>query len=202
MPSARSSDETNSLIHLYRGELGRTTAYRMRLDTTTYWAIFTATGLVFFAMRSAPSSHVIYLLTMLLTLFFLNLEAMRFSIYHLSHLRVRLMELGYFQEVLGGEAYPNWQAELAESLRHPQSPLSHLDAIGWRLRLTYLWIYGALLLAWLADLWLLSQQQSFLQAAAVGRIPGGVIFLLVSSFYLALIVIAARSAKRIPPEVD
>ena len=53
-----SATAANALIHLYRGELGRLTAYRARLDTTTSWAISASalvTTLAFGAASTIPS---------------------------------------------------------------------------------------------------------------------------------------------------
>ncbi len=140
-------DDTGSLIHLYRGELGRMTAYRVRLDTTTNWAVVTTAGIVTFALGNPAVSHVVFLFAMILTLFFLNLEARRFRIYETAHRRVRLLELGFYTEVLGGQPEPGWEAALLKNLRRPESPVSGIGALGWRLRRTYLWVYAALLLA-------------------------------------------------------
>jgi len=86
----RSGADTNSLIHLYRGELGRMTSYRVRLDTTTNWAVVTTAGIVTFALGNPEVSHAVFLFAMLLTLFFLTLEARRFRIYETAHRRVQI----------------------------------------------------------------------------------------------------------------
>ena len=102
MSTPRDPNLNNSLIHLYRGELGRMTSYRVRLDTTTNWAVVTTAGIVTFALGNAAVSHVVFIFAMILTLFFLNLEAHRFRIYETAHRRVRLLELGFLAEALGG----------------------------------------------------------------------------------------------------
>ena len=36
-----STNQANALIHLYRAEVGKMTAYRQRLDMTTNWSVVT-----------------------------------------------------------------------------------------------------------------------------------------------------------------
>lgn len=64
------SNVTNSLIHLYRGEMGRMTMYRVRLDTTTNWAIVTIAAISTFGLGNPEVPHVIFLLLLALILFF------------------------------------------------------------------------------------------------------------------------------------
>ena len=39
----------SAIVHLYRGELHRANAWRMRLDNTTNWAVLTTAGLLTFS---------------------------------------------------------------------------------------------------------------------------------------------------------
>ncbi len=201
--SQRDSNQTNSLIHLYRGELGRMTSYRVRLDTTTNWAVVTTAGIVTFALGNPAVSHVVFILAMVLTLFFLNLEAGRFRIYETAHQRVRLLELGFFAQALGGTPEPNWEQTLLDDLREPESPVSQLAALGWRLRRTYLWVYTALVLAWWGKLTLAHQDsRGALTEAAIGSVPGWAVAGLVGGFYLLLVIIAVVGSRRYPVGAD
>jgi len=199
-PGARAGD-ASSLIHLYRGELGRMTAYRVRLDTTTNWAVVTTAGIVTFALGNPAVPHVVFPFGMILTLFFLNLEARRFRIYETAHRRVRLLELGFYTGVLGGQPEPGWEAALLENLRRPESPVSGLGALGWRLRRTYLWIYAALGVAWWGKL-TLAHPGDRLAEASIGGVPGFVVALSVGGFYLLLVAVAAIGSSRYPLEPD
>lgn len=210
-PRGRDNNETNSLIHLYRGELGRMTLYRVRLDTTTNWAVVTTAGIVTFALGNAAVPHAVFLFAMLLTLFFLNLEARRFRFYETSHRRVRLLERGFYTEVLGGKPDVGWEAVLLQNLQRPESPVSQLGALGWRLRRTYLWVYLALLVAWWGKLTVTQPDtptgtrpglQSALAEAAVGTLPGVAVALLVGLFYLLLLLLAIVGSRRYPLEAD
>jgi len=178
------------------------TSYRVRLDTTTNWAVVTTAGIVTFALGNPEVSHAVFLFAMLLTLFFLTLEARRFRIYETAHRRVRLLELGFYTEVLGGAAEPGWEASLLESLRHPESPVSRLGALGWRLRRTYLWVYAALGVAWWGKLALARPPRGAVSEAAIGSIPGLTVASCVGGFYLLLVAVAVVGSRRHPLEAD
>lgn len=198
-----SSETTNSLIHLYRGELARMTSYRVRLDTTTNWAVVTTAGIVTFALGNESVPHATFLFAMLLTLFFLNLEARRFRIYETTHQRVRLLERGFYAGVLGGDALPGWKEALWASLEHPQSPITWLESLGWRLRRTYLLIYAALLVAWYGKLIQQHPQAKLtLEAVAVKPLSGALVVGLVGVFYVLLILLAVLASRSSTLEAD
>lgn len=179
------------------------TSYRVRLDTTTNWAVVTTAGIITFALGNETVPHGVFPFAMLLTLFFLNLEARRFRIYEMTHQRVRLLERGFYAEVLGGDALPGWQQALRASLENPQSPISWLESLGWRLRRTYLLIYAALLLAWWGKLVVLHPDARItLGEVGIGLLPGWLVALLVGVFYGLLILLAVMASRRGRLEAD
>lgn len=178
------------------------TSYRLRLDTTTNWAVVTTAGIVTFALGNPAVSHIVFIFAMALTLFFLNLEAERFRIYETAHRRVRLLELGFFAEALGGAPEPDWEKMLLEDLREPESPVSQLAALGWRLRRTYLWVYTALTLSWWGKLTVMHNSRGALAEAAVGPVSGAVVAGLVGGFYLLLVTVAVVGSRRYPISDD
>ncbi|GAA5535074.1 DUF2270 domain-containing protein [Deinococcus aluminii] len=201
-----STNTTNALIHLYRAEVGKMTAYRQRLDMTTNWAVVTTAGLASFALGDPNNSHATFLFAMFMNYFFLRLEARRFRIYEIAHHRVRIMERFFFPAMLGEKVDPGWHQLLLAELAKPRSPMSRADAQGWRLNRNYLWIYAAVLLAWLAKLdleqpkgWVL-EFPAALSLADIGSFPGWVVFLGVFLFYTYLIVLAVRAARTYPLE--
>lgn len=200
---ARSLNAINALIHLYRAEVGRMTAYRTRLDTTTNWAI-TSSGLVgTFALGRDEVSHAAFLFVMLLDLFFLLIEARRFRHYETSRGRVLLLEQHFYPEVLQEqEDDPTWTEQLLQMLRCPTAPLSLLWAIAWRVRRNYLWIYIIVLLTWLAKLELSGRPsyapQVLVERAAIGTLPGWLVWLGVAIFYVVLVFLAASARRRYP----
>src|SRR5690349_959728 len=149
-----SAGQMTALVHLYRAEVGRMTAYRQRLDTTTNWAITSSALVTTFSLGNPMIPHEAFLFLMFVNGFFLIIEARRFRVYEAARYRVLLMERYFYPEVLGEGSPRDWRPALVEALRTPYSypPVSLLAAIGWRLRRNYLWIYLAVLLTWIAKL--------------------------------------------------
>lgn len=201
-----SSNVSNSLIHLYRGEVGRMTAYRVRLDTTTNWAVITTAGLLGYAF-SDRGSQAILLGAMLLDYFFLHVEARRFRSFEIAHLRVRLLERFFFPTALGEARDPSWRAYMIRELATPHLPLDRVQALGWRLRHNYLWIYAATLIAWLVKLDLgrsIAMDKTvwqYLDRARIENVPGAAVFAAVLAWYAFLVVLALR-AHTYPLELD
>lgn len=201
-----STNTTNALIHLYRAEVGKMTAYRQRLDMTTNWSVVTTAGLASFALGDPTNSHATFLFAMFMNYFFLRLEARRFRTYEIAHHRVRIMERFFYPAMLGDRVDPGWHQLLLAELAKPRSPMSRADATGWRLNRNYLWIYAAVLFAWLAKLdldqpkgWVLEFPDA-LSLADIGSFPGWAVFLVVGCFYAYLIVLAVRAARTYPLE--
>jgi uncharacterized membrane protein len=196
---ALSASALNALVHLYRAEVGRMTAYRQRLDTTTNWAITSSTLVTTFSLGNASIPHEAFLFLMFVNVFFLVVEARRFRVYEAARYRVLLLERYFYPDVLGAGGESNWQAALLESLRTPYSypPMGLLAAAGWRLRRNYLWIYGAVLLTWIAKLEI-SSPGDLLTAAAIGRVPGLGVWVLVVLAYAALVGIAILAKRTYP----
>src|SRR5437868_10732778 len=144
----------NALVHLYRAEVGRMTAYRQRLDTTTNWGITSSALVTTFALGNTEISHAAFLFLMFINFFFLIVEARRFRVYEAARFRVLLLERYFYPEVLGQPVSKSWRRQLIEALRTPFSypAVGVLGAVGWRLRRNYLWIYGAVLVTWIGKL--------------------------------------------------
>ncbi len=199
---ARSSNAITGLIHLYRAEVGRLTAYRARLDTTTNWAITTSALIATFAFNNEEISHIVLLFAMLLDYFFLFVEARRFRAYETARYRVQLLERFFYPELLGEPVDPDWPRHLVEALRSPGLTVNRLGAIGWRLRRTYLAIHAAVLVAWLGKLFLSAggtfDIDTLLSKAAIVVIPGWLVGAAVALLTLWLVVLAV-GAQRIYP---
>ena len=162
--------DTTAMIHLYRGELGRMTVYRVRLDTTTNWALGATVGVTTFALGQTDVPHVVLLLPYVLCAVFSFIEARRFQDLELIRRRIRLLETGFFAQQLGSPFSEDWQPPLLASLRDPVPPIPLLYALGNRVRRNYLWLYLTLYGAWLVKLGL--DHQPLLQAARIGALPG------------------------------
>ena len=196
---ARSTNAVNALIHLYRGEMGRMTAYRTRLDTTTNWAITSSALIGTFAFGNQQVSHAALLFAMILNLFFLLLEARRFRHYETSRARVQLMEQNFYPEVLERPVSPDWTDQLLRSLCPTEPLVSGLTAVAWRVRRNYLWIYSIIVLAWVTKLELAGgpdfEVSHLLEQASIGSLPGWLVWLVVACFYILLVFLALSAGR-------
>src|SRR5438094_4536983 len=147
-----SSEYNTALVHLYRAEVTKSNVWRQRLDTTTNWAVVTSAAAITFVLGDKDlQRHVVILLTSLLVTLFLLLEARRYRHYDIWQTRVHLMESHFFAPLVCDEpSDPDWQDLLASDLRRPRYHIPYSEALGWRLRRNYVWLYGILLLTWLA----------------------------------------------------
>src|SRR5437588_6248289 len=198
---ALSAGTLNALVHFYRAEVGRMTAYRQRLDTTTNWAITSSALVTTFSLGNAAIPHAAFLFLMLINVFFLIVEARRFRVYEAARYRVLLLEHYFYPEVLGEGSPRDWRRALIEALRTPYSypPVGMLGAVGWRLRRNYLWIYAAVLLTWIAKLEIAGGGATDLIAGAnIGRLPGSVVWALVVASYFGLIAVAMLAKRSYP----
>src|ERR1051326_2065679 len=116
-----SATTLTALVHLYRAEVGRMTAYRQRLDTTTNWAITSSALVTTFSLGNASIPHAAFLFLMFVNGFFLTVEARRFRVYEAARFRVLLLERYFYPDVLGEGSGRDWRTALMESLGTPFS---------------------------------------------------------------------------------
>lgn len=184
----RPAEFNTAMVHLYRGEVTRSNAWRQRLDSTTNWAVLAAGAAISFAL-SDPAHHygTIILDTFLVTLF-LFIEARRYRYYELWSHRVRLLETDFFASMLVPPfaPHPEWAESLAETLLTPQFPISMWEAFGRRFRRNYVWIFLVLALAWALKSALhptpVTSLAEFISRSAIGPIPG-VVMLAIGLIY-------------------
>lgn len=187
------SKHSSELIHLYRGELGRMTTYRVRLDTTTNWAVGMNAAILSLTLKEGLAlMTTLFPVALLLNLIFVWMEARRYRGFEMIRARVRLLETGFYAPMLGGEAKPeNWAAELRASLESPKPPLSYLAAIAVRLRHNYLWLIGLEYLAW--GMAVFTEPGEAMANAGIGPIPGPVA-LGGALVLLAVLIVVSRSS--------
>ncbi|HEY3081364.1 MAG TPA: DUF2270 domain-containing protein [Chloroflexota bacterium] len=198
----RTTNAVNALIHLYRAEMGRLVAYRTRLDTTTSWAVSSSALVATFTFGSTQISHAAFIFQMVLVYFFLQLEARRFRHYEASRQRVQLLEASFYPEVLRGRIDESWVDALLKDLRTPGLPVNALGALGWRLRRSYLWIFGAILAAWFFKV-NLADARTFdplllTERASLGAVPGWLILAALIVFYAWLVWLAVMARRNYP----
>ncbi len=186
-----------ALIHLYRGELGRLTAYRIRLDTTSNWALGATVAIVTFVLGDVRVHHAVFLLPAVLTAVFALIEARRLQDLELIRARVRLIEQGFFAAELGGRAPEDWERRLSESLAEPTAPITLWHALAARLQRNHGWIFVTIYGAWWLKI-LTTPDVTLGTAAHVGPIPGMVAIGIATVGVLGVAVVAATARPVLP----
>jgi uncharacterized membrane protein len=190
-----------AMVHFYRGEVQRSNTWRTRLDTTTYWAVLTAAGTLSFAFGSASNPHFVIPINSVLVTIFLLMEARRYRYYEIWSSRVRVLETGYFAQLLAPEITPEevWAKHLAADLITPHFTISEWEAVGRRLRRNYLWIFALLALCWNLKVYLhplpARDFASFIDRAQVGLIPGWIVFVVGFVFNSAMLIFAIGTIR-------
>ncbi|UCE02862.1 MAG: DUF2270 domain-containing protein [Candidatus Latescibacterota bacterium] len=184
----------SAMVHFYRGELTRSISWRVRLDTSTNWAIFAVTAILTFAFGSPQHSHASIILGMLLVFNFLALEAKRFRIFDVWRNRVRMIEENFYGPLLTRDLESpreRWGSLVAADLLEPRFKITYLQALRARFVSNYALIFGLLLLAWSVKVAspLHAVEGGALERLAVGRVSGVVPLCIVAALYLFFIAI-------------
>jgi len=194
---------TTAMVHLYRAEITRVNLWRNRLDTTTNWAVVATAAALTFSFGNQDNPHFVLLLTLLLVLIFLNIEARRYAYYSLWYHRARLMETNFFAAMLAPPYEPaaDWGDALADVLRNPVFPISHWEAMGNRFRRNYAAIVAVILISWILKLTIHPSPagifRELVERAAIGQMfPGQLVIAVVLLTYLSLLVITMAGYRR------
>ncbi|MEZ6017108.1 MAG: DUF2270 domain-containing protein [Planctomycetota bacterium] len=140
-----------AMVHLYRGELHRANAWRLRLDHTTNLAVLTTAGLVAYSFGESEHKHWVLIGALALSTFFLVVEARRFRFADVWRARVRMIEEHFYGPILRrdfGGVGNDWGKLIAEDLFRPRFKMSAIAAIRGRLVRNYWAIYLVTLTAW------------------------------------------------------
>jgi len=206
----RDTSYVNAMSHFYRGELGRIMVWRQRLDVTTTWAI-TATSTIFtvaFSLRDVP--HIIFFFNLAIVTVMLWIEARRYRFYDAFHARVRMLEAHFLVPMVMGRPETlegDWRRLVAEDLLIPAFKMGVLEAVGWRLRRNYIFIYVIILGAWLAKVFLhapmsIDSPKALYRALAVGQIPGWLIAIVMLGVFVATLSTVLVVARRFTGEIN
>jgi uncharacterized membrane protein len=201
-----SAEFGTAMAHYYRGELGRMTSWRDRLDRTTNWAIAGSAAMLSVSLSNAGSHHGVLLFAMGLVFLLLTIESRRYRFFHSYRCRVRLIERNYFAQIFSPRADADpakWMVQLGDDLRLPRFSISFLDAMAKRLRRNYVWLFAILLLAWLLKITSDHLQPpgpieasgvtgSLVENASVGVVPGWCVVLAIALFYLSMLLLILR----------
>ncbi len=191
-----------ALAHLYRGEVYRSTHWRTRLDNTTNWAVVT-TGIALSATyANVNASPLPMILVGFLVSFFLAFEARRYRYYNLFRARARLLETDLYAPMLSGRKInldDRWSGLLADDYATPHYHISFIRAAGRRLRNNYSWILAIQAIAYYGKLAIhpvpLASFSDFVERAAVGPIPGGLVITAGVLFHSSWVIFAFVTLK-------
>lgn len=196
------AEVTTAMVHFYRGEVQRSNTWRTRLDNTTYWAVLTVGGALSFAFSSPNNPHFLIPVISILVAIFLLMEARRYRYYEIWASRVRVIETGYFAQMLSPDGVPRdqeWASHLASDLLTPHFTISVWEAIGRRLRRNYIWLFALLAASWNLKVYLHPTPainfDDFLRRAQVGLVPGGIVFFIGFLFNFMLFIFAVATVK-------
>lgn len=145
----------NAIVHLCRGELGKATAWRSRIDTTRHWAVvLSATALSFVFSDESSQRHVLIPIISLFCTFLMLMEARRYRFFDIWRSRARLIEINFYRPMLDNTkaAMPEWAETLAHDMEWPHFHMPWWETIGRRLRRNYQWIFAILLRSWVVVL--------------------------------------------------
>ena len=198
------------MVHFYRGEVHRSTAWRQRLDATTNWSVLTMAGMLSFAFSSPDNPHILLLLSNLVILSYLMIYARRYRYFEVYRARVRMLEENFLIPVITRQLESpmvTWREMVAMDLDLPKYKTTLLEAVGFRLRRNYLAIYLILLGSWFVKLLVHPEPaQSFSELwgrAGVGEaVPSWVILAGGLVFYVTLLLVMylARHIHGAEPE--
>jgi uncharacterized membrane protein len=168
----------------------RSTAWRQRLDATTNWSVLTTAAMLSFTFASKENSHIILLLSTLIILAYLSIEARRYRYFEVYRARVRMLEENFLIPVVTRQLESpmgSWREMVAMDLDLPKYKTTLLEAMGFRLRRNYMLIFLIVLCGWFVKL---SMHPEFFHSwrelwvrMAVGIFPSWAILLFGLLFY-------------------
>jgi uncharacterized membrane protein len=199
----------NLMAHYYRGEMGRMTSWRDRVDRTSNWAITVVAAMLSVSLSTPAAHHGVLLFAAVLVMLLLAIESRRYRFFDVYRSRVRRLERHYFASVFSParEAEDDWTRGMADDLRRPVFSISLTEAMSRRLRRNYFWMFFVLLAAWLlkttsAKLQTTGRDAEFVHSAsewlgnsALGPLPGWTVVVLVGTFYVWVTYATFRHAR-------
>jgi uncharacterized membrane protein len=211
--STFSTADITALLHLYRGELYRSTVWRTRLDTTTNWAVLTTGIALSLTFSSESASPLPLVLVGLLVTTFLSIEARRYRFFDFWRMRAHVLEVHFFGPILDGRGVQlenGWNKILYQDYRIPNLHVTYAEAVGRRLRNNYCWIFAIQVTAYVGKLLIhpvpVASLGEFWVRAAIGPISGQLVILAGIAFHATWITVAIvtyrsrRGAGRAHPQ--
>ena len=195
------SEYMTAMAHLYRGEAQRSLSWRMRLDTTTNWAIVATLAILTASLQNPVFSREVIMLGMFANVVFLTIEARRFRFFDVWRARVRMLEENFYGGILRRDQASTdarWGAHVADDLLCPRFHLTRLQAFRARLMRNFRFIFLFLLIAWLGHR-LGSHADSHLMG--LEGLPVWSADAIVGVLYVCLVSIAIFTPRAEAPEI-
>lgn len=183
----------------YRGEMGRTTAWRTRIDRTTNWAVVLTATLLTWAFSGESRPHYILLIGIVMITVFLGIEARRYRMYDIWRSRVRILEENVFANALDPEGVEqsNWRKLLSDDFREPTVKTPVVEAVSRRLQRVYFALISVLVIAWLIRLTVFATTPTgLIETATIGQLPGKVVFVSIGVYYAIVLLLTFWPGKR------
>jgi uncharacterized membrane protein len=188
------------LVHFYRAVVAHMDVWRRRMDATTNWAAATAAAMITFSFGNSAAPHYVLLLAFVFQVIFLLMESRRYQVFDLWRRRFRVLNRGLIVPALEGrEAAPGAgeMAALAADMGRTVPHLGLVDALGYRTRRNYGYLFGVTLLAWLLKLEV-QPEPARSAAVLVGRasvafVPGWVVVAVVLGAFALCLAIGFRA---------
>ncbi|HMO14107.1 MAG TPA: DUF2270 domain-containing protein [Pirellulaceae bacterium] len=157
------SEYIATMVHFYRGELHRSTEWRLRLDTTTNWAIISVMALVTFSLGETSHSHIGILAGMALVFTFLTIETRRFRFFDVWRSRTRMLEENFIGAIVRRDLrspIQNWGKLVAADLLWPKFKITWHQALKARLLRNYLPLFILLFVCWVLKISIPTEEPS------------------------------------------
>jgi uncharacterized membrane protein len=201
-PPRFSAADIGAIAHLYRGEMYRSKVWRSRLDATTNWAVVTTGIALSVTFASDTASPLPMVLVSFLVAVFLIFEARRYRYFDIWRTRVRVMETNFYGPMLRGRSVRTdngWHEVLADDYTGVYFHISFIEALGRRLRRNYGWIFGVQIVGYWGKIGIhptpLGSLPELFERASVGPLPGQMVLLVGTVFYLGLILLGLATLR-------
>lgn len=195
------------VAHFYRAVVSHADVWRQRMDATTNWAAATTAGMLTFSFGASGAPHVVLLLSLAFDVVFLLMESRRYQVYDLWRRRFRTLNRYLIVPVLvqgdasathhSTEEIRRGLASVAEDLGRTVPHLHITEAVGYRIRRNYGYIFMIVLLAWGLKLEVhpapAQSVGELVSRAAVGTLAGHWVVGLIVIFLVTCLVLAVRA---------
>lgn len=149
---------STAVVHFYRATIMHADVWRKRLDITSNWSVVTTAGIVTFCFAEETRTHSALLFALFFVALFALMEARRYQMYDLWRHHVRLLNRFFMAPSLGDDTMlRNQRAErelkaLAVTLGTNKPRITLLQALGYRIRRNYGYLFTAIMVLWVIKL--------------------------------------------------